>query len=231
MSDTIRCVVIDDEPLAVRLLVDYVRKTPGCEVVFQTTSILQATKYLEENKADLVLLDIQMPELTGMQWLKQMQGMIKVILTTAYSEYALEGYQYDVIDYLLKPITYERFFMAIQKFKRTLPVTETINKETESIFLKTEHRIQQVMLNALLYIEARRDYLAFHTTEGKILTLESLRHMESILPANRFIRIHKSYIINLAKIDFIEKSRVVIQGTYLPVGESFKENLTRIIGI
>ena len=229
MRNAIRCIVADDEPLAVQLLADYIEKTHGCELIFQSTHILQVAEFLKEHHCDLIFLDIQMPELTGIQFLKQINANCKVVFTTAYSEYALESYQFDVIDYILKPITYERFLASIDKFKRLVSAGEDFDNEPESIFIKTEYRIQQVNLSTVLFIEAKRDYLAFHTTEGKIMTLDSLRNMEQLLPSKKFIRIHKSYIINIGKIEFIERGKIVINQTYLPVGDYYKEHLSKII--
>ena len=229
MRNAIRCIVADDEPLAVQLLADYIQKTPGCELIFHSTNILQIAEYLEEHNCDLIFLDIQMPELTGIQFLKQIDTNCKVIFTTAYSEYALESYQFDVIDYIVKPVTYERFLASIDKFKRFVSAAQDSNNEAESIFIKTEYRIQQVNLSSVLFIEAKRDYLAFHTTEGKIMTLDSLRNMEQLLPSKRFIRIHKSYIINIGKIEFIERGKIVINQFYLPVGDYYKEHVSKII--
>lgn len=229
MHNAIRCIVADDEPLAVQLLADYIQKTPGCELIFHSTNILQVTEFLKEHHCDLIFLDIQMPELTGIQFLKQIDTNCKVIFTTAYSEYALESYQFDVIDYILKPVTYERFLASIDKYKRLVFNGQDSKIEPESIFIKTEYRIQQVNLSSVLFIEAKRDYLAFHTTEGKIMTLDSLRNMEQLLPSKRFIRIHKSYIINIGKIEFIERGKIVINQVYLPVGDYYKEHLSKII--
>src|SRR5438045_3516703 len=131
MQTNIRCIVADDEPLAVQLLANYIQKTPACELVFKSTNILHVLKYLETNNCDLIFLDIQMPELTGIQFLKLVQDKSKFIFTTAYPEYALQSYEYDVLDYLVKPITYERFLMSIQKYKRSYSIVQTISKQTE----------------------------------------------------------------------------------------------------
>ncbi|BAV07587.1 two component transcriptional regulator, LytTR family [Filimonas lacunae] len=216
--------VIDDEPLAVKLLADYIRKTPGLELVYSTTKVLEALPVLEDGGIDLLFLDIQMPELTGLQLIKVLGPRCKVVLTTAYQEYALQSYEYDVADYLLKPVTFDRFALCIQKVRSRLQ--ETTPQPVASaayIFVKTEYRVQKVTLDSLLYIEALRDYIAFHTTEEKILSLESMRHMEEVLPAQQFIRIHKSYIINKDNIDFLERGKVVIRGQYLPIGDTYKE--------
>ena len=222
-NTSIKCVVVDDEPLAVKLLSDYISKTPGLEMVFQTTKVLDALQFVQDGNADLIFLDIQMPELNGIQFMKIIHNNYKVILTTAYNEYAVESYEHDVVDYLLKPITFERFMTAVQKAR--LRFVEKISPE-DHIFIKTEYRIQRLELSSILYIEALRDYIAFHMPEGKILSLESMRNMETILPPNRFIRIHKSYIINKDKINYLEKGKVVINNQHLPVGDTYRERLT-----
>jgi len=224
----IRCIIVDDEPLAVALLADYVMKTPGLEIVLRTTHVLEALQAVQENKADLLFLDIQMPELTGIQFLKIIRNRCKVILTTAYTQYALDGYEHDVADYLLKPITLDRFMIAVQKAKERLI---TPARKQDHIFIKTEYRVQRVDLAAIHYIEALRDYVAVHTGTGKILSLESMKHMEEMLPEDQFIRIHKSYIINCSRIDFLERGRVVIGKEYLPIGDTYKEKVKMKLGL
>lgn len=231
MHEPIRCIVVDDEPLAVELLADYLQKTPGMQVVLKTTHVLDALHGVQQGNADLLFLDIQMPELTGIQFMKIIRNACPVILTTAYAEYALEGYEYDVVDYLLKPVTFERFMVAVDKAKRRLEqaAPKEMPQQVEHIFIKTEYRIQKIDLNDILYIEALRDYIAIHTPTAKILSLESLRNMEEILPAAGFIRIHKSYIINQNKIEFLERGKVIINKQYLPIGDTYREKfLSRI---
>lgn len=230
----IRVIIVDDEPLAVNLLADYVTKTPGLEVVLKTTHVLNALHAVQEGKADLLLLDIQMPELNGIQFLKIIRNACKVILTTAYAEYALQGYELDVVDYLVKPVTYDRFHVAIQKATERLqqkPAVPASPAVADHIFIKTEYRIQKVDLAAILYIEALRDYIALHTTNGKILSLESMKNMEQVLPADQFIRIHKSYIVNKSRIEFLERGKVVINKNYLPVGDTYREKFLAQINI
>jgi DNA-binding LytR/AlgR family response regulator len=228
-TSLIRCIVIDDEPLAVKLLSDYIRKTPALELVFTTTKVLDAFPLVQDGKADLLFLDIQMPELSGLQFMNIIGNNCKVIVTTAYNEYALQGYEHDVVDYLLKPITFERFMIALQKARLRLqevaPVAASGPATDQYIFVKTEYRIQKIELRSILYIEALRDYIAFHTTGDKILSLETMRRMEEVLPTQQFIRIHKSYMVNKDNIDFLERGKVVVKGAYLPVGDTYKENL------
>ncbi len=236
----IRCVIVDDEPLAVALLADYVSKTQGLQVVLRTTHVLEALQAVQADEADLLFLDIQMPELTGIQLMKIIKDKCKVILITAYAQYALEGYEHDVVDYLLKPVTLDRFMIAVAKAKSrliegTIRVAESERpgpmKVVDHLFIKTEYRIQRVDLVSIDYIEALRDYVAIHTNAGKILTLESMRQMEASLPEEQFIRIHKSYIINRNRIDFIERGRIVIGTAYLPIGDTYKEKVREKLGI
>ena len=225
----IRCIVVDDEPLAVKLLTDYIIKTWGLKLVLSTTHVLDALYAVQEGKADLIFLDVQMPELTGMQFIKIIRNACGVILTTAYNEYAVESYEHDVIDYLLKPVTFERFTAAAQKAKKRLhdatDTATTPQQPVDHIFIKTEYRIQKLDFDKIFFIEAMRDYIAFHTPEGKILSLDSMKRMEDLLPLNQFIRIHKSYIINKSNIEFIERGKVVINGQYLPVGDTYRQRV------
>ncbi|HEY4206414.1 MAG TPA: LytTR family DNA-binding domain-containing protein [Puia sp.] len=236
-STPIRCIIVDDEPLAVTLLADYVQKTPGLEVVHRTTHVLEALQAVQKDKADLLFLDIQMPELTGIQFMKIIRRRCKVILTTAYTQYALEGYEHDVVDYLLKPITLDRFMIAVEKVKERLgQAPEKVSaappaQAPDHLFIRTEYRIQRVDLGAIHYIEALRDYVAIHTDKGRILSLESMKHMEELLPEDQFMRIHKSYIIHRGKIDFLERGRVVIGKEYLPIGDTYKEKVRAKLGL
>jgi DNA-binding LytR/AlgR family response regulator len=234
---TIRCIIVDDEPLAVALLTDYVQKTSGMAVILRTTHVLDALQAVQEDKADLLFLDIQMPELTGIQFMKIIRRRCAVILTTAYTQYALEGYEHDVVDYLLKPITLDRFMIAVEKAKERLArgrehaLETTAVRNPDHLFIRTEYRIQRVDLASIHYIEALRDYVAIHTDTGKILSLESMKHMEELLPEDQFIRIHKSYIIHRNKIDFLERGRVVIGKEYLPIGDTYKEKVRAKLGL
>lgn len=239
-SAPIRCIIVDDEPLAVALLADYVEKTPGLEVSLRTTHVLDALQAVQEDRSDLLFLDIQMPELTGIQFMKIIRQRCKVILTTAYTQYALEGYEHDVVDYLLKPITLDRFMIAVEKVKNRLRQAQDnisaasparIADRPDHLFIRTEYRIQRVDLASIYYIEALRDYVAIHTGKGKILSLESMKHMEELLPEDQFIRIHKSYIIHCSKIDFLERGRVVIGKEYLPIGDTYKEKVRAKLGL
>lgn len=233
----IRCLVVDDEPLALDILEDYISKVPFLQLVKTTTSAIEGLSLVQNDSIDLVFLDVQMPELNGLQFLKIMNGKCDVILTTAYSEYALEGYEHDVTDYLLKPIAFDRFYKAAQKVMQqrqhssALPSPEThVTQAPHSfIFVKTEHKIQKIYLDDILYIEGLKDYISIFTKTERIITLQNMKKMEDSLPAGRFIRVHKSYIVALDKIDSIERSRIQITDKIIPVGDTYRESFFKLV--
>jgi two-component system, LytTR family, response regulator len=222
----IKCVVIDDEPWALALIEDYVKKTPFLELIYSTTKPIEAINFLQENKVDLVFSDIQMKELTGIQLMKIAGERCRYILTTAYSEYAMEGYEHNVLDYLLKPITYERFLIAAAKGKDYFSngVTGSANevKQKDFIFLKTDNRLVRLLLDDILFIEGLRDYISVQTKTEKLIVLENLKNLENELPGNLFMRVHKSFIVALNKIEIIERNRIFIRKHIIPIGETYK---------
>jgi two-component system LytT family response regulator len=236
----IRCLVVDDEPLALHILEDYIAKMPFLELVKSTTNPIEALQLVQAGGIDLVFLDVQMPELTGIQFLRIANGKTKVILTTAYSQYALEGYELDVIDYLLKPIAFDRFYKSVQKAQTIIqPATKTEVKQEQSspqsdflsdfIFVKTEHKIQKVYLNDILFIEGLKDYISIFTAAERIITLQNMKKMEDALPEKHFIRVHKSYIVSINKIDSIERSRIFISDKVIPVGDTYRDEFFKIV--
>jgi two-component system LytT family response regulator len=236
----IRCLVVDDEPLALHILEDYIAKMPFLELVKSTTNPIEALQLVQAGGIDLVFLDVQMPELTGIQFLRIANGKTKVILTTAYSQYALEGYELDVIDYLLKPIAFDRFYKSVQKAQTIIqPAAKTEVKQEQSaqqndflsdfIFVKTEHKIQKVYLNDILFIEGLKDYISIFTPAERIITLQNMKKMEDALPEKHFIRVHKSYIVSINKIDSIERSRIFIGDKVIPVGDTYRDEFFKII--
>jgi two-component system LytT family response regulator len=233
MLKPLRCLILDDENPAVQLLAEYVRKSPGLELVLASTKPAPVLELIAQEGADLLFLDIQMPELTGIEIMQIIgQGNTKVILTTAYEEFALAGYTYNVVDYLLKPITFERFSVAINKAKERFQIADTVPKlPVPFIFVKTEYRIKKIEVASILYIEALGDYITLHLPDEKILSLERMKNIEAILPADDFIRIHKSFIINIRHIDYLERGRVVINTNYLPIGEAYKDVVKLKLGI
>lgn len=238
----IRCLIVDDEPLALQILEDYLSKIPFLQLVKATTNPIEALTLVQTGGIDLVFLDVQMPELTGIQFLRISNGKAKVILTTAYPQYALEGYELDVIDYLLKPIAFDRFFKSVQKAQAVLQPQMVSTKPTQAapvhpqqdflsdfIFVKTEHKIQKVYLNDILFIEGLKDYISIFTPVERIITLQNMKKMEDALPPKHFIRVHKSYIVSINKIDSIERSRICIRDKIIPVGDTYREEFFKII--
>jgi two-component system, LytTR family, response regulator len=232
---TLRCIAIDDEQLALEVIIDYVRKTPFLELVFSTTNVLEALPHVESGNVDLVFLDIQMPQLNGLQFMKIIHGKARVVLTTAYEQYALEGYEHDVVDYLLKPIAYDRFYKAAQKAlgvirpAQPLPIAEKATETPGYIFVKTDNKMVKIQLADILYVEGLKDYIAIQTTTEKIITLQNMKRMELILPSPRFMRVHKSYIVSLEKTDTIERNRIFIGKDVLPIGDTYRDALFQVI--
>lgn len=235
----LKCLIIDDEPLAIRLLSDYIEKTEGLTLLQSFTNPIEALQFADKQKPDLIFLDIQMPELTGIQFMKIANGKYPIILTTAYDHYALDSYEFDVIDYLLKPISLDRFIIAANKAKSRLqsqstevstvkPSTQEIS--VDYIFVKSDYKTLKIDLADIYYLEGLGDYVAIHLQKKKILTLENMKHFEAVLPEQNFTRVHKSYLVALDKIEFIERNRIVINDQRLPIGATYKDSFWAKIG-
>lgn len=228
----IPCIIVDDEPLPIQLLSEYVSKTPFLSLAATFSNPVEALSYLNDHECGLVLLDIQMPELSGIQFLKLMPAKTQVILTTAYDNYALQSYDLDVTDYLMKPIPFDRFLKATTKAWQRIAQPEVAPPAPafdEVIFVKTDARILKIALADILFIEGKKEYIAIHTTTGQHLTLQNLKKMEELLPARRFLRVHKSFIVPIDKIDAIERNRIFIKNTVIPVGDTYREIFFRVI--
>lgn len=224
----INCLVVDDEELARKLLENYIARLPHLNLVQQCANPLEALSVLQENAVDILFLDIQMPELTGIDFLKSLHQKPKVIFTTAYSEYAIEGYQLDVVDYLLKPFSFERFVQAVNKAVELLK-TNMGNAEKDYLLVRSEHKVHKIKLEDIRYIQSMREYVAYFLPTGKILELNSLKKLEEGLPSDRFIRIHKSYIIPIHKVTALEGNMVHIGNEKLPIGNLYKEEVLKRI--
>ena len=227
----IKCLIIDDEPLAIQLLEDYISKTYFLESGFSTTNPLQGLEKNQEEDFDLIFLDIQMPELNGIDFLKILNSKTKVILTTAYSDFALESYEFGVVDYLLKPISYERFYKSVLRVKEITEkksISESLKSDVEKEYFFVKNNGKQIKINfsELLYIEGLRDYVNIKTNSSELIVLENLKDLEKILP-HYFMRIHKSHIINLEKIESIDGKLVYISSKSFQVGETYRENLIK----
>jgi two-component system, LytTR family, response regulator len=229
-----KCVILDDEPLAVELLSKYIEDTENLSLSFAGTNAFEAIQFIQKNEVDIIFLDVQMPELTGIQVLKIIGNNYKVIFTTAYTDYALDGYEYNITDYLLKPITYERFLKAIDKVivgNITFSLKNPASVEDDFIFIKSDSKMIKVNLAEILFIEGLKDYISIQTTKEKLITLQNLKALEQYLPRQNFIRVHKSYIVAVNKIDAIEKNRIFIGTEVIPIGETYRDLfLSRIEG-
>ena len=229
---SISCLIVDDEPLARNLLSDYAKKIPSLDLLGTCEGPLQALEFLKNTPVDLLFLDIQMPEITGIGLLKVLPKKPMVIFTTAYSEYALDGYELDVVDYLLKPISFERFLKAVNKVQARLSSnlpTATTQTADDFIFVKDGTKLVKIMINDILYIEGLKDYVTIHTKTQKVISLQRLKSMEEQLPASLFIRIHNSFIVSLRAITSVHKNEVEIGTAFLPVGETFKKSFKEAI--
>jgi len=234
----IRCLIIDDEPLALDLIEDYVLKTPFLELVKKFSSPFQAIDALQSEKVDLIFLDIQMPGLTGIDFSKLIQHGPKVIFTTAYSQYALEGFKVDALDYLVKPFSYQEFLKAANKALTWFNLVEqgvskTVSEEVEnkSIFVKSEYKLLKVELCNILYIEGLKDYVKIYLKDQNkpILSLMSLKILEEKLPSEQFMRVHRSFIVNLEQIVKIERNRIVFGSVYIPIADSYKDQFQEFL--
>lgn len=233
--NTIKCLIIEDEELARDLLEKFMEKMPHLELVAKCENPLKALPVLQKTPVDLIFLDIQMPEMTGVAFLKMLPNKPTVIFTTAYPSYALEGYLLDVTDYLLKPYSFERFAHAVTKASETIRLKKLDGKQEETptqkkdfILLNADYKVYKIPYKDIDYIESMREYAAFHTTfQGRILSLISLKQLEKDLPSQQFIRIHKSYIANQRKIHTLEGNMVHIADKKLPIGASYKEEVLK----
>jgi len=244
----ITCMIVEDEPLARNLLTEYVKKIPYLNLLKACSNPLDAIEFLRENSVDVLFLDVQMPEITSITLLKILQKKPLVILTTAYSEYALEGYELDVMDYLLKPITFERFLKSVEKASQRLGGNENSNVSIPTtveriihekvpvmdhspayIFVKDGTKLVKIRLNEILYVEGLKDYVTIFTKTQKVVTLQRLKTLEEQLPEQKFIRIHNSYIVSLDAIDAIHKEKVLIGQTYLPISDTYRRAFKEFI--
>jgi len=222
----LKCIIVDDEPPATRILKSYVEKISFLEEVGIFNDSLKALEFLNSNKVDVIFLDIQMPQLTGLQISRIISKDIKVIFTTAYPDFALEGFELNATDYLLKPIAFEHFYQAATKLiEEPKTESETINNSSDFIFVKTDgkNKFQKLLLEEILYVESLQNYVCIHTKKQQIITHSSLKNIIESLPERNFIQIHKSYVIALKQIESTDSFSVFINGKELPIGATFKD--------
>jgi two-component system, LytTR family, response regulator len=224
----INCIAIDDEPLALLKVKGFIDKVPDLKLLRTFDSAIEAIGWLKENQADLIFLDIQMEQLTGIQFLEATGTTARIIINSAYDQYAIKGFELNVTDYLLKPFSFQRFVQAVNKVMDFYTVKSGVLEKTADndgfIFVKTEYRLERVDLNNILYIEGMKDYLRIVCADKKIMTLQSFSKLEENLPAKKFCRVHKSFIVAINKIKSVERSVIIIADKRIPVSNTYKEN-------
>ena len=230
----INCLIIDDEPKAIELLEMYVSKVDSLQLKGSFNNSVNAVSFVQENNIDLIFLDINMPDLNGIDFLKSISVKPMIIFTTAYSEYAVESYNFEAVDYLLKPILFPRFLKAVNKAQelyklKNKPVTINKSAKSNKVLLKSGTEIHQVLIDDILYIEGARNYIFVFTKDKKIMTLMRMKDLEDQLPEKDFVRIHKSFIISNKHIDFIERHQVTINEKKIPIGRNYREMFLKSI--
>lgn len=233
MNKEYTCIIVDDEPPAIRLLEKYVEKVSFLKLEGTFTKPLEALLFLEKQKVDLVFLDIQMPEITGLQLSKIIDSKVQIIFTTAYPEFALESYDVSAMDYLLKPIEFERFYKAVKKVLPTkVVISHSSSSENDYMFVKTDgkNKYERVQFDDVLFFQGLKNYVAIQLHNGQIITYSTLKRLKESLPGNDFIQIHKSYIISVQQIDRIENDAVWIQNKQVPIGNTYRKAFFERIG-
>ena len=224
----INCIAIEDEPLALKKITEFIEQVDYLNLLEGFNNAIDAIGYIKRNRVDLIFLDIRMKKLSGIQFLESQQSKPLVIITSAYDEYALKGYELDVADYLLKPFSFDRFLKSVEKVYDQLVQTKT-SLNNNFIFIKTEYRIEKIELNDILFIQGMKDYLQIHTSNRKIMTLQTFKNLLEILPSSDFQRVHNSYIVAISKIENIERNRILIGNEIIPISDSYKEKFYTIL--
>lgn len=225
----IKTIAIDDEPLALKLVAGYIEKTPFLEMAGTFDNPVSAMEFLDGKTVDLIFLDIQMPDITGTKFARILNNQAKIVFTTAYEKYALEGFRLEAVDYLLKPFGYDEFLVAAQKAKKIINLEKApqvqVEANNEFLFLKSEYKIRRINFNDILYIEGLKDYVKVYLQNEvhPILSINTLKSLEQKLPEAKFMRVHRSFIVNLEKIQTIERSRVVFGKVYIAIGDQYKD--------
>jgi DNA-binding LytR/AlgR family response regulator len=226
--DKYNCIIIEDEPLALEKTKNFLNKVPFLHLSATFDNALTGLNYLNNNKVDVLFLDINMDELSGIELLESTKINSQVIITTAYQEYALKGYELQITDYLLKPFTFNRFLQAVNKAQENI-IQRSVESIPDFIFVKTENRLEKIMLNDIVYIEGMRDYRKIHTLTKKVMTLQNFTEFEKLIPSNLICRVHKSYMVALNKIESVERSRIKIADQLIPVSETYKDLFFQLI--
>lgn len=225
----INCILVEDEPLALKRTKEFVGRVSYLNLMASFTNAFDAIGFLKVNKVDLIFLDIEMDGLTGIEFIESLNSKPQIIITTAYDKYALKGFELNVADYLLKPFRFERFLNAVERVYDA--ICKEDNEDKDYIFVKTEYRLERVPFSEILYIQGMGDYRNLQTISKKILTLQTFAELENLLPARKFCRVHKSYIVSIDKIISIERNRIKINDILIPISESYKSMAFALIGI
>lgn len=231
----IKCIAVDDEPLALRQIVSYIDKTPFLQLSAKFSNALKVNEYLETNSVDLIFLDINMPKLSGMEFAKSLKNPPKIIFTTAHSDYAIEGYKVNAVDYLLKPIEYEDFLLASSKaeslIKQARLIKDEIKRDNDYLFIKSGQRHIRINFNDIKYLESQKEYLSIKLINGEsVKTLVRLKNIEEILPSENFMRIHRSFIVNLKHIVTIERNRIIYSNKeFIVVSDTYRNEFMKFI--
>jgi len=223
-----KCLVVDDEPLAIDILESYIKKFPEIELIGKCSNALEASEFLKNHKVDLMFLDIQMPEITGLEFMRSLTNPPLVVFCTAYSDFAVEGFELNAIDYLLKPVAFDRFSKTIERAKEyiTLKRNDTVEApdlENEHIFIKSNQKQIKLSYDNILYVEAFADYVKLYTAEKRYVTLQTMKNMEQKLPKDKFIRVHRSFIVGIKYINSFNSSELEIGAVKIPVGKNYKD--------
>ena len=234
----IRCLIVDDEPLAIRLISSYIQQVPGLEIAAACNNSIDAFRILREQKIDLMFLDIKMPKLIGTDFLRSISNPPKVIFITAYRDYALDGYELDIVDYLLKPVSFTRFMKAVSKATKLISLDNnfsTINKEHNNnedsfLYFKIDKEMQKVLLHEILFIESSKEYVKLHLENGKsLLVKQSISSMQKLLSPHRFLRVHRSYIVTIEKISSYNPTYITIGNHKIPIGRLYKNEVQEVL--
>lgn len=237
MNFKIKSIIVEDQPLAQEKLVGYIEKIDYIDNIGVFDNCFEALNFIKNKEVDLIFLDIQMDDFNGIQFLESLVKKPFVILTTAYDSYALKGYELDVSDYLLKPISFSRFLKSVEKIYSKFVVQEPVKEkviytqatERDFIFVRSDYKMKKIYLKDILYVEGMKDYLSIYTTEKRIFTLMSFKQIENILPESQFLRIHKSYIISIDHLESYDKSTVTVATKHIPIGETYKQQFYKFI--
>lgn len=230
----LKIMIVDDEPLAHDIIENYVGKIPDMEIVAKCDNAIEANDMLQKMDIDLVFLDIQMPQMTGIQWMKSLTNPPKVIFTTAYAEYAVEGFDLNAVDYLLKPIAFDRFLKAVNKVKAGNGTeASSVTSAEDFFFVKADKKLMKVHFSEILYVEGLKDYVIIKKEQGRVIALQTMKSLEVKLPSDMFMRVHRSYIVNIQQIKAVVGNTIEIiesgAAKHIPIGKNYKEDLIKII--